>query len=48
MTLWPISDETTVQMMLDFYNCAFASGHATQSLLDVQREGLVKLRKEKG
>ncbi len=48
MTLWPISDETTVQIMLDFYNRAFASGNAPQSLLDVQREWLVKLRKEKG
>ena len=48
MTLWPISDETTVQIMLDFYDRAFASGNAPQSLLDVQREWLVKLRKEKG
>ena len=48
MTLWPISDETTVQIMLDFYERAFASGNAPQSLLDVQREWLVKLRKEKG
>ena len=48
MTLWPISDETTVQIMLDFYNRAFASGNAPQSLLDVQREWLIKLRKEKG
>ena len=48
MTLWPISDETTVQIMRDFYDRAFASGNAPQSLLDVQREWLVKLRKEKG
>jgi CHAT domain-containing protein len=48
MTLWPVSDETTVQMMLDFYARAFASGNASQSLVDVQREWLVKLRKEKG
>jgi hypothetical protein len=46
--LWPISDETTVQIMLDFYARAFASGNAPQSLVDVQREWLVKLRKEKG
>ena len=39
MTLWPISDETTVQIMLDFYDRALASGNAPQSLLDVQREG---------
>ena len=48
MTLWPISDETTVQIMLDFYDRAFASGNAPQSLLDVQREWLLKLRKQNG
>ena len=48
MTLWSISDETTVQIMLDFYDRAFASGNAPQSLQDVQREWLVKLRKENG
>ena len=48
MTLWPISDETTVQIMLYFYNRAFASGNAAESLLEVQREWLVKLRKENG
>ena len=48
LTLWPISDETTVQIILDFYRRAFASGNAPQSLNDVQRDWLVKLRKEKG
>jgi CHAT domain-containing protein len=48
MTLWTISDETTVQIMLDFYTRAFASGNAPQSLVDVQHEWLVKLRKKKG
>ena len=48
MTLWPISDDTTAQIMLDFYERAFASGNAPPSLLDVQRQWLVKLRKEKG
>ena len=48
MTLWPISDETTVQIMRDFYARAFASGNAPQSLLDVQRDWLVRLRNEKG
>jgi hypothetical protein len=37
-----------VQIMLDFYSRALASGNASQALLDVQREWLVKLRKEKG
>jgi CHAT domain-containing protein/tetratricopeptide (TPR) repeat protein len=48
MTLWSISDDTTVQIMRDFYDRAFASGNAPQSLLDVQREWLMKLRKESG
>ncbi len=48
MTLWPISDETTVQIMLDFYDRALASADASRSLLDVQRDWLVKLRKERG
>jgi hypothetical protein len=42
MTLWPISDETTVQIVREFYNRALASGNAAQSLLEVQRDWLVK------
>ncbi len=48
MTLWPISDETTVQIMLDFYDAAFKTGNAPQALADTQRDWLVKLRKERG
>jgi tetratricopeptide (TPR) repeat protein len=48
MTLWPISDDTTVKIMLDFYDRALKSGNAPQALADTQREWLVKLRKEKG
>jgi CHAT domain-containing protein len=48
MTLWPISDETTVQIMLDFYDVAFKTGNAPQALADVSRDWLVKLRKERG
>lgn len=48
MTLWPISDETTVQIMLDFYAAAFKSGNAPQALSDTQRDWLVKWRKEHG
>lgn len=48
MTLWPISDETTVDLMLDFYAQALKTGNAPQALAEVQREWLVKLRKEKG
>ncbi len=38
MTLWPISDETTVQIMLDFYDAAFKTGNAPQALADTQRK----------
>jgi tetratricopeptide (TPR) repeat protein len=48
MTLWPISDETTVEIMLDFYDAAFKSSNAPQALADTQRDWLVKLRKEHG
>lgn len=48
MTLWPISDETTVRIMVDFYTAAFKSGNAPQALADTQRSWLVNLRKEKG
>jgi CHAT domain-containing protein/Tfp pilus assembly protein PilF len=48
MTLWPISDRTTVQIMLDFYDAAFKTGNAPQALADTQRYWLVKLRKERG
>ena len=48
MTLWPISDETTVQIMLDFYDTALKSGNAPQAIADTQRDWLVKLHKERG
>ena len=48
MTLWPISDEVTVQIMSDFYESAHQSGNAPQALAKVQRDWLVKLRTEKG
>ena len=48
MTLWPISDQTTVQIMLDFYDAANKTKNAPQALADVQRDWLVKLRKEHG
>jgi tetratricopeptide (TPR) repeat protein len=48
ITLWPISDMTTVQIMLDFYDAALKSGNAPQALADVSRDWLVKLRKERG
>jgi tetratricopeptide (TPR) repeat protein len=48
MTLWPISDEVTVQIMSDFYDAAHKSGNAPEALAEVQREWLMKLRTEKG
>lgn len=48
MTLWPISDETTVQIMVDFYDRALGTNSALQALSDVQRDWLVRLRKEHG
>ena len=48
MTLWPVSDQTTPEIMTDFYREALKTGNAPGSLAKVQREWLVKLRKEKG
>ncbi|PWT82250.1 MAG: hypothetical protein C5B58_08550, partial [Acidobacteria bacterium] len=48
MTLWPISDKTTVQIMLDFYEAADRTRNAPEALAEVQRTWLVKLRKEFG
>jgi tetratricopeptide (TPR) repeat protein len=48
MTLWPISDEVTVQIMSDFYEAAHGSGNAPEALAEVQREWLVQLRDGKG
>ena len=47
MTLWPISDEATVEIMLDFYERASATRDAPQALAETQRDWLVKLRKER-
>ena len=46
MTLWPISDEVTVQFMSDFYDAAHKSGNAPEALAEVQRNWLAKLRTE--
>ena len=48
MTLWPVRDESTSEIMADFYREALKTGNAPGSLAKVQREWLVKLRKEKG
>jgi len=46
--LWPISDETTVQIMTDFYDAARKTANPPQALAEVQRDWLVKIRKEHG
>jgi tetratricopeptide (TPR) repeat protein len=48
MTLWPISDRITVEIMLDFYEAADKSNNAPKALAEVQRDWLVRLRKELG
>jgi tetratricopeptide (TPR) repeat protein len=48
LTLWPISDETTVQIMTDFYDVARKTDNPPQALAQVQRDWLVKIRKEHG
>jgi CHAT domain-containing protein/Tfp pilus assembly protein PilF len=48
MTLWPINDQTTVKIMLDFYEAAHKSHNATQALAEVQRDALVELRSQHG
>jgi CHAT domain-containing protein len=48
MTLWPVSDEVTAKIMADFYKEALATHDAPGALSKVQRDWLVKLRKEKG
>ena len=46
MTLWPISDKATVQIMLDFYEAADKTHNAPEALAEVQRNSLVELRKK--
>jgi CHAT domain-containing protein len=48
MTLWPVSDETTPEIMGDFYRSALNSGNAAESFGITQREWLSNLKKEKG
>lgn len=48
MTFWPIADEETVQVMADFYKAIGDKVHPATALHRVQRDSLVKWRKEKG
>jgi CHAT domain-containing protein len=42
MTLWPISDGVTVQIMSDFYEAAQETGNIPEALAEVQRNWLLK------
>jgi CHAT domain-containing protein len=48
LTLWPIDDELTAKIIMDFYDKATRTGDAPQALAKVQRDWLENLRKEKG
>lgn len=46
MTLWPVSDKYTVDLMKAFYERALKDNNAPQALAEVQRQWLVRLRQE--
>jgi CHAT domain-containing protein/tetratricopeptide (TPR) repeat protein len=48
MTFWPIADEETVEVMTDFYKAMGNKVHPATALHRVQRDALVKWRKEHG
>ena len=48
LTLWPINDTATADIMADFYSAARAARDAPEASLWVQREWLIKLRAEHG
>jgi CHAT domain-containing protein len=43
-----VPDEETVKLMVDFYVAAQKSGNAPKALAEVQKDWLVRLRKERG
>ncbi len=46
MTLWSVADEDGSRIIVDFYEAAHKSGNPPSALAAVQRDWLVKLRKE--
>ncbi len=48
MTLWPVGDTQTVQIIRDFYQEAMRTSDAPSALAAVQRNWLIKLRNERG
>jgi CHAT domain-containing protein len=47
MTLWPVSDKWTADLMAAFYDRAMKTRNAPDALAEVQREYLIKLKQEK-
>jgi CHAT domain-containing protein len=48
MTLWPISDAETIGLMVEFCDLAQKTQNASTALAQIQRDWLVRLRKERG
>ena len=48
LTLWAINDQITVKIMADFYEMADSTHNAPKALAEVQRNWLIKLRREQG
>ena len=48
MTLWPIADQETAQIMREFYAAAQTTGNAPLALSEVQRQWLINLRRDRG
>ncbi len=48
MTLWPVEDTGTADLMQAFYREALRSGDAPDALANVQRASLIEVRKKSG
>ena len=48
MSLWPVGDQITAEIMADFYRKAFESGDLATAFTETQRNWLERLRSEKG
>ena len=48
LTLWPVGDEETAALILDFYNRAERTSDPARALAETQRDHLVRLRRDRG
>ena len=48
MTLWPVFDVPSGQLMLDFYSRLHEDNNPAEALVEVQRDSLIKLRSKYG